>query len=384
MGAVVYLGLEFPAAGTTVGGHFQGAQYGTRQFSYQLTEAARARWTREAQQEGEARLRSAGFQVRSVGMATSDAEALRGVQYGLSGRVAELAVRSSGPAEPYSVDAQAEIAWEVLDIGSGHLVFGRAHRGSARLTGAVDEAVALALDRSLERLVTDTTFLLALALPRATPDAGAAGRFTRATPRANEVILLTPADLNPVSDAPVVGRVAGGVVGLHGPGGAFYGPAVVLTRDGYALTTARAGRTMRDRPNVRVRFENGVERPVRTLRVNRTLGVALVQIACPGDCQTVAWEAPAAVPVFMGVLAVGASGGTDGAIAVAPATVGGRWGTAHGLTLQGNVFGGEALADAATGTVFAVVANVGTTRVAVLLSEALRALRVRPPPPAAP
>ena len=59
--------------------------------------------------------------------------------------------------------------------------------------------------------------------------------------------------------------------------------------------------------------------------------------------------------------------------------VGGRWGTARGITLQvqdGTVIGGEPVART-NGRVFAVVSSRPGRRTALMLAEALGALHVR-------
>jgi len=376
-GAILLLGVELPAAGATLGGHYGGTNFETRLASYQLSDAVRLRWARSARERGEAVLRGSGYHVRSGGPASSDAQSLRDVQYGLSGHVQAIQVRTSGAAEPFLVDANVSITWELLDLGSGAAVFGRVMPGSARATGAMDEIVGQALDASLLRLSRDTSFLRAVATPRANPEAGMAPRFIRQLPPRHEIITLTPADQLPAADSGVVGRLAAGIVTLRANDN-VYGTAFMLTRDGLAIASARSVRHARQ---LRARLLNGVERPVRVVRSHAGLDVALLQIACPGECQTVDWEAPAGVEVFTNVMAVGAPANDRSPSIVAFGMMGGRWGIANGQTVQGfqeAMLGGEPVARTASGRVFGLIsARPGARSTVLMLAEVLSALNVR-------
>ncbi len=374
-GVILLMGLDMPDAGTVFGGHYAGGVFDVRQFGYQLTDAVRERWRIQAAMRGEVLLRGAGFQVRRS-EASSSAQPLFGVQYGLSGRVTELAVQSTGPAEPYRVEAQVEVAWELLDLGSGTAVFGRSMRQVLRETGTVDSIVGVAIDGTLLRLLSDPSFRYALAQTRSDPDAGARLRFARELPAPGTAIEIATAELNPATESTVLLRIAAGVVALRSPDHVF-GTAFILTRDGLALTSARSVRNPR---RLRARMPNGVERPVRVLRTSRGLDVALIQIACDGDCETVDWEMPAGVAVFTNIVVIGAPLTDQDSIGIAFGRVGGRWGMASGVTLEvpdGSVAGGEPVARTASGRVFALVSSRPGRRTAVLLSEVLGALKVR-------
>jgi hypothetical protein len=374
-GAILLLGVEMPAAGSALGGHYAGSTE-SRVVSYQLTDAARARWAQSARERGEAVLRGSGYHVRRGGPASSDAQLLRDVQYGLAGRVQSLQVRTTGPTEPYRVDAQVVIGWELLDLGSGSAVFGRVMHGAARATGSVDDVVGQALDESLLRLSNDTAFLRAVAAPRADPDANRVSRFVRPIPEGRQVITLTLADQHPAADSGIVGRMAAGIVALRGPDNA-YGTAFVLTRDGLSIAPASSVRHPRQ---LRARLPNGVERPVRVLRSHRGLDVALVQIACPGECDTVDWEAPSGVGVSTNVLAVGAPPSDNASVIVAFGRMGGQWGVATGVTVEGFqdiVVGGEPVARTTSGKVFGLVSSRPGRLTVLMLAEVLGVLNVR-------
>ena len=377
-GALVLTDVDFPESGRVFGGHFSGATFDVRQSSYQMTEAVRTRWGRDAQRRGEALMRGAGLRVHALGPSTSDATQIRGIQYGLSGRVADLAVRSSGAAEPFRIEVQAEVVWELLDLGSGEAVFGRSVRGTARETGGLDGAVARAVDQSLERLLADSSFRYTLAELRPDPDAGTRIAFGRPPVAEGEVITLAPHDLNPSGDSTITGRVAAGLALLRNPD-ASLGTAFFITRDGLALTSGRAVRNLR---RIRARLPNGVERPLRVVRVHRGLDVALIQVAC-GECVTVDWEALPSIDVYTNIFTVAAPLRDLDGPTIGFGRVGGRWFLANGVTLvdlpDSVVSGGEPVARTASGKVFAQVSTRAGRRSALMLGEVLAALKVRAP-----
>src|SRR5437868_4625758 len=64
-GVVVLTSIDLPESGSIFGGHYTGATFDVRQSSYQMTEAVRTRWGREARLRGEAILRGAGIRVHT-------------------------------------------------------------------------------------------------------------------------------------------------------------------------------------------------------------------------------------------------------------------------------------------------------------------------------
>ena len=377
-GTILFMGVDLPAAGTVIGGHYGGATFDVRQATYQLTESVRARWAQLERDHGEALMRGAGYQVRSVGPSTSDAQQLLGVQYGLTGHVTEFSVRSSGYSEPLTVDAQLDVSWELLDLGSGDAVFGHLVHANARVAGPVDLGVTQALDNALARLLGDPLFLRALGAPRSRPDAPVTGPIARMLPMGDASIDLEDGDLNPSADSTLVGRISAGLVMLRGVGGRL-GTAVVLTRDGLAVAV---GRTARTAQHLRARLASGVEAPVSVVRSNAGLDVALLQIACPGACPTVDWDAPEEVSVYTGAVTIGAPEADDQPATPVVGRVGGRWGMASGITLEGTggqAGGGWPVARTSSGRVFALVSTRPGRQSVVLLAEVLRALNVRAP-----
>lgn len=373
-GAILLSGVEFPEAGASFGGHFGGAGFDVRQFGYQMTDAVRAQWSLEARRRGERLLRAAGFRVHVIGPQTGGVSQLLGVQYGLSGRVAQLLVRSFGQGEPFRIEAQAAVEWELLDLGAGAEVIGRTMRHVARGTGSLDSLVGQAVDGSLAQLLADSAFRYALAQVRAEPDARTAARF-RDTVSDDQTIDILIDDINPSHDSALIGRVAAGLVTLRSPAG-LMGTAFLISRDGLALTSARL---VRDR-RLRARFPNGIERPVQVLRTHRGLDVALVQIACT-VCTTVPWVSPEGAPVRTGIVTVGAAIDAGARLRVEYGRLGGRWGLAHGVTveLRAGAIGGEPIMNTATGQVFAMISSRGGRAVALMLYEVLEALRIRGP-----
>jgi hypothetical protein len=377
-GTILFMGVDLPAAGTVIGGHYGGATFDVRQATYQLTESVRARWTQMERDHGEALMRGAGYLVRSVGPSSSDAQQLLGVQYGLTGRVTEFSVRSAGSSEPLTVDAQVDVSWELLDLGSGGPVFGHHVHATARVSGNLDLGVTQVLDNALARLLADTLFLRALGAPRAQPDARVSGPLVRRLPPGGAAIDLEDDDLNPSLDSSVVGRILAGLVMLRGQGGRL-GTAVLLTRDGLAVGV---GRTARTAQRLRARLASGVEAPVALVRSNAGLDVALLQISCPQACPTVDWDAPEEVNVFTGVVTIGAPETEDQPATPVVGRVGGRWGMASGITLEGmggRADGGWPVARTSSGRVFALVSTRPGRQSVILLAEVLRALHVRAP-----
>ncbi len=371
VGGILLTGVELPAAGTVFGGHYQGSGFSVRQFTYQLTEVARIRWSLAARARGESLLRGTGYRVESVGAPSSDPQRLQNVRFGLSGLVTELEVRTSGPSEPYRVESDLEVAWEVLDLGSGGVIFGRSVRGTARITGPIDSAVGVAMDRALERLLADSLFLRTLGTP-STSFEGASRNWTRPPPGERDTIVVALSDLNTSPDSGAVERIAFGLVSLHGAGGAYYGTASILTADGLAVTTNSAARAARRGRGVRARLASGVERPVRLLRARGGLNVALLEVQCPDLCPTIDWRAPAAERVDLPVVIMGNTG--DG-VSVNTGRLGGRWGLANGVTLRPPENAPGDVVATTSGKVFAMVAPRRSS--ALMLDEILRALRVQ-------
>lgn len=373
IGPLVITDIVLPPAGTPIGGHYQGTGHTERLQRYQLTELARTRWSQEGRLRGERVMRLAGYLVESIGPASSDARRLVGIDYGLSGSVVAMEVSSTGTGQPYLVQSSVEIAWELIDFTSGAVIFGRSVRGGARLTGPIDSSVADAMNESLERLLADSGFRRALSVPRSEGGPETSRGF-RTLPERGQPIEVTAADLNPSPDSGAQTRVAWGVASLHGPGGGYFGSAFVLTRDGLALTTDQAMRTARGGRGARARLSSGVERPLRVVRADRGLNVALVQVQCPGDCPTVDWRAFVTAEPGLAVLIVGSSGDS---LLVNQGMMGGRWGIASGVTIETTGGApGEPIATPGIGRVFAMVAGFPGRQAALMLAEIFRELNV--------
>lgn len=383
VGAIVVLGVELPPQGTLLGAHYQGQLYSVRRDAYNLSSDTRGAWSTAARQRAETLVREAGFIVRSVGPVTSSSRRVDDARFGIQGRAISFDFHSTGQVEPFLVVFTAEVSWQVIDLSSETVVFERATIGTARQRGDVDGAAAAALDQALLLFLGDGALVRALAA-RPGPDSGMVERFTRPPPGKGEVISLGPDDRNPSEESTPVARVAQGLASLSGPGGGHYGTAILMSRDGLGLTTMRAARALRGVSSARARLPSGLERPVRLVRVSRTYGVALVQVDCPGDCPTVAWDLPSRVAAFAPVLVVGAGTEAVGTLSVRETVVGGRWGLARGVALGARVQDGGAVALVENGQVFGIVVTVGERRIVMMFREVLRALKVRPAEPAAP
>jgi len=378
VGALMYLGVELPEPGAVIGGHFGGRAFDVRQNSYQMTESMRAGWSRAARLRGEAVLHNAGFLVRAVGGPTSDLDLIdEEVRFGVQGRVRTMDVRTfdgtTGRAE-----GRAEIAWELIDVARGDVIFGRVVDATVRGRDRPEDVVFDVFDAALGRLLADSGFQRALRTPLTPLETFGRGPLA-VLPPPEQPILLDSSDLNPSDDSAAIARVAAGLVSLRGPDGVT-GTAFLLTGSGLALTSTRVVRRGR---RYEARLASGVVRPARLVRRDDGLDVALIQVACPLRCVTVDWDATHLPAVNADVVALGAAP-TDGeAPRVTRAVIGGRWGLAQGVTLETNIeemlTGGEPIALASSGRVVGMVSAVPGRRSANLLAAVLRALRVVPP-----
>jgi hypothetical protein len=377
VGAIVVLGVELPPQGTLIGAHYQGQLYEVRQEPYSLSADTRGAWSTAARRRAEALVREAGFTVRSVGPVTSSSRRVDDARFGIRGRAISFGFHSTGQVEPFFVVFTAELSWQVIDLSDGTVIFERTALGTARQRGDIDAAAATALDQTLLTFLGDGSLAAALT-GRPGPDSNAVERFTRPPPGHDDVISLGPGDRNASAEFTPVTRVAEGLAALRGPGGGQYGTAILLSRDGLGLTTMRSARALRGLTSARARLHSGLEWPVRVVRSSRTYGVALLQVACPGDCPTVDWDLPARVAPFSEVVVVGAGDEGVGTLSVRETVVGGRWGLARGVSLGVRADDGGAVALVDNGRVFGIVVTVGERRIVMMLRESLRALKVRP------
>ena len=377
--SIMFLGLELPEAGTELGGHYTGGN-NLRQSSYHMQEGARTRWTQLAADRGEAILRAVGFRVHSV-TPGSGARPVYDVQYGLLGQVRQLQVRTRGPSQPFAIEVETRIGWELLDLGSGSAVFGRELETTTRESGDLEQVMGVVLDQAVSRLMDDGAFRNAIAVPRSAPGGEIPASFRRAVPGSRDTIVIGLDEQMIDSTTGPTDRISAGVVTLRGRNEPL-GMAFILTRDGLALADARLLRSI-DR--VRARLPSGVDRPVRLLRRGSSLDVVLIQVACPGACVTVDWDAPESVPVFTSAIAVRAPQEDGEPPFVMTGRVGGRWGIASGITVEGmdEIDGGEPVGRASSGKVFGVVSVRRGRRAVLMLDEVFRSLRIQVAPVAA-
>ena len=374
--SIMFLGLELPEVGTELGGHYAGGN-NLRTTSYYMIDGARQRWTTLASQRAEAILRAVGFRVHAVTQA-SGAQPVHNVQYGLLGQVRELQVRTRGSSEPYSIEVQTKIGWELLDLGSGTAVFGRELEVTTREIGEVEQIIGTALDQALSRLMDDGSFRNAIAVPRSVPGGDIPSSFRRAIPPPGEVFVIALNEQLADTSAKPAEKMSAGVITLRGRDNTM-GTAFVLTRDGLALADARLVRSM---DHLRARLPSGVDRPVRLLRRGGSLDAALIQVACPGVCTTVDWDAPPSVPVYTSVMAVGAPQRDGEQPTITTGRVGGRWGISSGVTVEGmdTIEGGEPVGRAASGKVFGVFSVRRGRRAVLMLDEVFRSLKIQVTP----
>ncbi|MFI5207059.1 MAG: hypothetical protein ACHQX4_03485 [Gemmatimonadales bacterium] len=361
--ALMILDVTLPPAGRSVGSHLEGALYSQRAGSIELTDGLRLRWSRLIRTAGDSILRAAGYNVRSLGAPTSDAEPLRDVRFGLSVDVGELTVETTGRVAPILVAARADAVWEVLDLAAGGVILAVRTHGSARLTDSVDQAAVLAVRRSLESLAADTSFRRALSspVPHSMADAVFGPAWGRALPGPFDTLRIGNDDLNVAAETDPVQRVAYGVFALHGTSHHTVN-GFTITRDGLALS---ADVPVRER-RLWARFHDGVDRPVRILRSRD--GIALLEVSCSGPCMTVPWSATATPRDQDHVFTLGGTRYAGDAMYLATGQLHGSDGTE--LRIHGDLVGGEPVALREDGTVIALSARGR----AVPLGEALRVL----------
>ncbi len=374
-GTILLMGVQFPEPGI-IGRHFSGVQFQTRVGDIMLTEALRRSWAFAASLRIDTVLRRAGYRVMQGALPTSDARRLEGVRFGLAGRVDSLVVRTAGSTGPHHTAASAVVAWELLDLAAGSPVYGRRTAGEGAEPDSLRVAVLEAVGNALSGLLADSAFLRALVSRRPVDieEFLSAPYAPRAEPGSFDTIVLVPDDLNPLPDTSRLLRLAAGVVTLRARRDET---AVLLTRDGLALTSYQAVR----RPGrLFTRFGTGVERPARVLRLNRSAGVALLQISCPDPCTTVPWTAR---PVLGrdSVVVIGAPFGANPAYLVGYGVVRGRPGVAapgrrFNLEVGAELVGGEAVAGVGGGDVFAITL-ARRSQSAIHLAEVFRALAIR-------
>lgn len=283
IGTITVLDLELPASGQAIGGHYEGVNYLARVSQLMMGDMARRRWTRSIRESADSLLRVAGYTVRVQGEATSAAEPLRNVRFGLNAQLA-VTVRTEGRVEPHRVIASVAASWELLDLANGAAVYATDTRGAAQLDDSLDVAVNRAVTRSLQVLLADSSFLVALTTPRerTLEDVVFEALWERPLPGPDDTVWIEPADLNPALVADPIQRVASGVLTIHGKR-SLPTTAFAITRSGLAITAALPSHE----PRLWGRFHDGVERPVRIVRSRG--GLNLLQVQCQDFCETVPW-----------------------------------------------------------------------------------------------
>ena len=283
IGTITVLDLDLPAAGQVIGGHFEGVNYQARVSQLTMGELARRRWNRGIRESADSLLRVAGYSVRVQDEATSAAQPLRNVRFGLNAQLA-VTVRTEGKVEPHRVVASVAASWELLDLANGAAVYAGDTRGGAQLDDSMDVAVNRAVTRSLQVLLADSSFQVALTTPRqrTLEDVVFEALWEKPLPGPDDTVWIDGADLNPALVTDPIQRVASGVLTIHGrrslPTTAF-----AITRSGLAITAALPSRE----PRLWGRFHDGVERPVRIVRTRG--GLNLLQVQCEDFCETVPW-----------------------------------------------------------------------------------------------
>lgn len=279
-GVITLAAVELPEAGASIGGHFEGVQYQRQVRGRQMGDATRQQWMRSARDAGDSALLAAGFRILVPGPPSSDAEPLGDVRFVLAAVVTQLRVRTSGYVEPFQIEAGAKVEWELIDLSAGATVFEGHSEATARGAGSEDAAVDRVVAMALGRLVEQPPFQRALTVPRPLVMGELLSAvFARPMPRVGDTLTIGPGAQN----LNIESGVLGGIVMLNGTRG-YRSSAIVLTRDGLALTQASAGR---QRWIWALHFDGRR----RAARVLRTAGaVTLIELSCGDGCDTVPWD----------------------------------------------------------------------------------------------
>jgi len=265
------------------------------------------------------------------------------------------------------------VTWDLLDLASGTVVFTGESHGSTEVEDSLELALTQAVSRAFESLLADRGFQVALMAPRerSLEDVIFSTEWQREPPGLNDTVWIAPDAMLLSDETDPAQRVAAGVMTVHGRRGLPV-TAFTLTRDGLALT--REARW--ENGPYFGRFHDGVDRPLRVLRVRE--GLSLIEVRCEDPCFTVPWNDTAAVrhssPVF--VVAGPPARGQPywvGHGRISRSGVPGSW-----MLALADADGGEPVARREDGEVFAISSG----REAVTIREALRRLGVaiRPVP----
>jgi len=386
---IVFLGIELPAPGTELGGYFNGLLK-IRQSTNYMTADMQSGWSQEIRDGGARLLESAGYQLRSVSPLFSQMQSYEGVRRALAGRMTSLQVDVYGSLAGGKTEVQLDVDWEVLDLTNHNVVYRHQTNGAASVGGTSAHAVGYALRAAMLRLVADSAFARSFVTHPTPPPATyrtVSANWRRPLPGLADLLTIHRGALNPYPSTSPLERALHGTVTILGDQGS--GSAFLITRDGLALTNHHV---IAQQQSLVARFPDGRQLAVRVLRSDSAADVALIEVACDSQCNTVDLDATLTADVGSEVYVVGTPLTEQLANTVTRGIVSGVR-LEHGVTLiqtdaavnPGN--SGGPILDARSGKAYAIVKFklVGPAEglgFGVAVADALRILGIRYQPEA--
>jgi S1-C subfamily serine protease len=282
---VVFFGIDFSNVGSRVGNHYDGLLK-VYQGPVEITAATVASWSQWTKEIGQTGFTRAGYPLRQVSAAFSQLQSYSGVHFAIAGKASQVRVDTYGRLAGNNTQASITITWELFDARSRSVIYTAMTSGDATTAGQSGDAIANAYRMALASFLADESLVRALqnaSTPVRAPRAADNVPWRRILPRESDIIEFASKDQKiDARQSPIAGASVA-VVALRGDTG--FGSAFLLTKDGLALTNFHV---VREQQTLTARFEGGVERPVRVVRVDSLADLALVEIFCPTDCSTAA------------------------------------------------------------------------------------------------
>lgn len=234
-------------------------------------------WTRSPQDSGARVLERAGYRVKVVPGGRARLERYTSSRFAIVGRLLGFtpAVAEEAPADTGSVDIRIE--WTLFDA-EANLVALRATTGT-RVGRAeqVDRMLAAGTAATLAEFLASDSVKSTLPLsfrPVSTS-------WRRLLPSRDDTIQLTSADANIDARGSALDGALSAVASIRGSTGV--GSAFLLSKDGLAITNYHV---IRKQHSLLAKLRDGSIGAVRVVRTDSLADLALLEIACPGDCYT--------------------------------------------------------------------------------------------------
>jgi S1-C subfamily serine protease len=255
--------IDVPA-GTEVGAHYDGMAR-VRQYPYRW-DAGRTAGSSEFGAIATAELQRSGYTV--VGGAKEslfEENAGAKARFQLGATVRQLTYNTYAPLAGGFAESRVLVSWELYDSFSRRVVFSSETSGYGRIKPQAAPAVGEAFRLATLELLSDGRFVEALS--KASTSAKPS-HVTTLTIRRCAGKLTLPADMKVAISSSVTVRA-----------GRAVGSAVVISRDGYAVTAAHVVEGITE---VQVVFESGLSLPASVVRVDSASDLALLRIGGEG------------------------------------------------------------------------------------------------------